>query len=329
MPVILLLWGALFAQPPQSLPVPQIVPRLIMPGEGITPLFWSLAPVVCIATIESAQQVGPDVPVADELSIHLVEVRAQMEVVLRGDVTPGPLRFYHFTNALVPNVGYTTPLSWFQPKHRYALFLRKDHGLLRTMADLAQPVIRIRSGVQDYAGGKHIPTSPAVGAMVAEIALTPSPDREAGFAAGLEDTYGHLLSVASRTEIALILKRLVASHDRQISDFACLVLTVHYEYRDPCSERLLASDNPIIRHQAKTSLPHKDAAEPWLIKALEEEPTSLSATGEVPDLPRDLELFTFDRSASVRQQACKALRRLFPTRTFVNCGSVNGSDSKQ
>ena len=301
--------------------MPQLQPRIILPGEGLTGLFWSLAPNIAIVTITDARRAGPDIEVTPgKFVVHLVQVNAQVENVLKGDLTPGTARFYFFTNSLIANVGYTTPLSWFEPGYRYAVFLRDDGGVFRTMADLTEPNIPIRSG-------RHAAYPSTVadllrrdpGAAIAALALSPSVDHEKGFATGIEDTYARLLLIASSRKLAGLLRQLLTNPDREIREQACLALSLNYSYTDPCFESLLESGDPAIRQRANFWAPRKRATEKSLLVALKEDPTSLSISKNVDDLPGDLELITFDWDPSVRQQACEALHRLFPLRTFQKC----------
>jgi hypothetical protein len=253
-----------------------------------------------------------------------MEVGVDVENVMQGDLMPGPAHFYFFTNTLGTNVGYTTPLSWFQPSYRYAVFLREDAGVLRTMADLTEPNIRIRSG--RHANFIATPEHPArrdPGTAIAALALTPSGDHEKGFATGIEDAYDRLMLIARPWELARFLRRLLTHADLEIRERACLALSIHYSYSDPCFEGLLESSDPEIKQQASIWAPRKRASEQGLPAALKEDPISLSISRRVEDLPGDLELFSFDRDAGVRLQACDALRRLFPARTFPNCPVSN------
>jgi hypothetical protein len=304
---------------------PPLLPRIILPGEGVTELFWLMAPNIGVVTIRSARAAGPDVEVTPGgLVVHLVEVDGEVENVIQGDLVPGPVRFYFFTNTLRPD-SYTTPLSWFLPGHRYAVFLREDGGVLRTMADLTEPNIRVRSG-------HHGPNSAMglisagrdPGAVIAALGLTPSADREGGFAAGIEDTYDRLLGFASSGELARLLRKLLTHPDRAIREWACLVLSKHYYYTDPCFESLLESGDAEIRRQANLWAPEKHASERGLPARLKEDPTSLSISKRVEDLSGDLELFTFDRDADVRRQACDALHRLFPACSYPSCPLSGG-----
>src|SRR5690348_10094021 len=102
---------------------PQLHPRLILPGEGPGPSFWLRAPIIAIVTISDAQWVGPEIDITPprKLVVRRVSVDAQVENVIQGELSTGPLRFYFFTNSLSPNKGYTTLLSWFDPGKRYVV----------------------------------------------------------------------------------------------------------------------------------------------------------------------------------------------------------------
>jgi hypothetical protein len=301
---------------------PHLQPRVILPGEGAGRSFWLLAPDLAIVRIQRAQRQGPDIVITPhhKLTVHLVAVDAEVEDTIQGQLPKGPTRFYFFTNSLLPGYSYTTPLSWFYPGKRYVVFLREDGGVLRTMADLTEPNIQIRSGShQGTAELLDRVSARDPGVVIAWVALTPSSDYEPGFAKGIQDAFDRLLLIASPGKIAPFLRALLTHRDRAVRERACLVLSTSFSYRDPCFEDLARSDDPQIKNQAVTWARGKAAAKPHLLRALREDPLSLSISNRVEDLGDDLGLFTFDLDDEVRQDACGAVRRLFPARDFPNC----------
>lgn len=301
--------------------LPHLQPRVILPGESVAGTFWLTAPDIVVATVISAERAGPDVEITPgKLKVHLVGVKAGIENVIEGNLSRGLVRFYFFTNTLTPNEGYTTPLSWFEPGKRYVLFLRRDGSVLRTMADLTEPNIRIWSGHHDQNMTSFNQSGrPNLGVAIAGLALTPPTDREKGFAVDIDDIFNRLLLIASPSELALFIKKLLSYPDQEIQERACLALSVHFSYTDPCFDTLLESANPVIKQQAAIWAPRKHANRSRLRKALRENPISLSISGKVEDLASDLELFTFDSDVGVRQQACDTVHRLFPSTDFSNC----------
>ena len=202
----------LLVQRPVLVARPHLVPRVVLPGEGVTGLFWRSAPIIGIVTVGNVRRAGPDLEITPgKIYVHLAEAEAAVESVIQGPLAPGPARFYFFTNSLIPDIGYPTPLLWFEPGRRYAVFLRMDGGMLRTMTDLTGPNIRIRSG-RHFGPAKSAgqPFGGDPGATLALLALTPATDHEKGFAVGIEDTYDRLLPIAGPGVLARSLKGLLS-----------------------------------------------------------------------------------------------------------------------
>lgn len=303
--------------------LPHLQPRELLPDESVGRSFWLLSPDIVVAKIEKAEWEGPEIEITppQKMVVRLVSVRAEVENVVQGDVPRGPIQFYFFANTLSRN-GYHTVLEWFEPGGRYIVFLRKDGGVLRAIADVAGLNIQIWSGRHD-----HIPTpqtEPAVhdpGVDIAYLALSPSTDVETGFAATIQRVYDRLLQVAPPSEILLLLRNLLSHEGTELREQACLTLSRSFRYRDPCLAELLRSADEATRIQAGMLLRMQSSAD-WLVKALDEDPLSLSISGEVSELSGDLGLFLFDPDPAVRKQACSTLVRLFPSRQFPNCVSA-------
>jgi len=301
---------------------PRLQPRVILPGEGVGSQFWLLAPDIAIVTVSQAERLGPSIEVtpSQNLSVQMVMIDAEVEIVIQGDLATGPLRFYFFTNTLTPDVGYTTPLSWFDPGKRYVVFLRQDGGVLRTMADLTEPNIRIRSGHRVTLPMPPLrPSRNDPATVIASVALTPAADYEKDFASSIEDTFGRLLIITNPGKIAPFLRELLAHPDPAIRQRACLSLATNFSYRDPCLLKLLDSEYPAVKQQANIWMARKRGSEQRLLRTLQQAPTTLSVSGKIEDLAGDLELFTFDWDSGVRQQACDTLHDLFASRRFPNC----------
>jgi hypothetical protein len=105
-----------------------------------------------------------------------------------------------------------------------------------------------------------------------------------------------------------------------------LSLSINFSYGDPCLPKLLASDDPAVKQQANIWAIRKRLGAQRLVRMLEEDPIALSASGKVDDLASDLEQYTFDSDRVVRQGACNALRRLFPSGEFLNCATAHPND---
>lgn len=308
---------------------PVLRPRVILPGEGVGRAFWLNAPKIAIVTIEKAAWLGPDYPITPgKLVLRLVAVDATVENLIQGELREGPIRFYFFTNSVTAGDAYATVQTWFDAGSRYVVFLREDGGILRTMADLTQPNIKIRSGRHDKLplSLKDAPRGDP-GAVIAAAALTPATDHVNGFAESITDSFGQLVSVAPYGYVGRLLRALLANSDQATRESACLALSFHYSYRDPCFESLSDSKDPEIRQRASVLAPAKRASPQRLVSALSVAPDSITAPEVVEAVADELELYTFDRDVSVSRQACRALSRIFPSRKFPRCiGAVNAPD---
>ena len=307
---------------------PPLRPRVILPGEGVGGPFWLGAPEIAIVTIENASFLASDYPMPPgRLVLRLVAVDARVENSIQGVLRKGPIRFYFFTNSVAPGSIYPILLMWFDPGARYVVFLREDGGILRTMADLHDPHIKIHSGRHD-ALPLSLDDAPRrdPGAVIAAAALTPSADHVEGFAPGIGDTFGRLLSVVPGGYIARLLRALLTSPDEATREWACVTLSFHFSYRDPCFASLLNSKDPDVRQRANVLAPAKRASPQRLLSELSIAPDSIYAPEISGDIADQLELYTFDRDFAVSRQACVALRRIFPSRGFPQCKGLLNAD---
>ena len=305
-----------------SAQVPHLYPRVVLPGDAVGELFWLLAPDIVIAKIHSATWVGPEIEITPpkRIVVRLVEVDAEVENCIRGSLPVGSVRFYFFTNRFSSN-GYHTIFSWPEPGERFAIFLREDGPTLRTMADIEAFNIRIRSGRHDrLPAGKTGPAAAGPGEAIAYAALTPTANYEPGFASSIQRVFGQIGQLAPRGELAALLRGLLSHPDEEIRAQACLTLSREYIYRDPCLPALADSKDGAIRQQAVMWLAKRQTSQNLLAR-LREDPLTLSVSGKTDALPGELEQFTFDTDANVRQQACDTLRRFLPGRLFPTCPS--------
>jgi hypothetical protein len=280
-----------------------------------------------IARIRTVAWAGPEIEITppQKLVVRLVRVEAEAETVLQGDLAKGPVCFYFFANVPSDN-GYNTYLSWLEPNLRYVLFLRKDGGGLRTMADVAGLNIRVRSGHHgEIPLLQGRPATHDPGASIAYVALTPSTDYEDGFAKNIEYALGKVRDFAGRAELFRLLRKLLAQPDLAIQGYACLSLVRNYGYLDPCLPGLVDSQVPEIRQQARLEMRGPASANRAILQTLKDDPLSLCGSGRAEDVAASLEVFTFDSDARVREQACGALHRFFASRQFQNCLSVRGA----
>ncbi len=297
---------------------PRLTPRIVLPEEGPESGFWLAAPYIAVVRVSAAEWIGPEIEITpDILAVQMVCVDADVENVIQGELPKGPVRFYFFTNKLAAN-GYHTLLSWLAPDYRYVVFLRKDGGILRTMADVAGLNIPIRSGrhnqilVAQSVPGEHYP-----GKEIVYLALTPASTYDPGFAAGLMSV-NHLYGFAPQGYVLHLLRDLLVHPDESIREWACRTLSVQYNYLDPCASKLSKSKQLEMRQWANIWTRAGVSGERSVIRVLRDDPFSLS--GRIEDLDGNLEAFTYDSDPAVKQQACTTLHRIFPSHDFRNCG---------
>jgi hypothetical protein len=297
---------------------PRLTPRVVMPGEAVGATFWMFAPDIAVVKVTSAELQGPEVEITPpgKTAVRLVRVDGQVENVIQGELRTGPTRFYFFVNTL--SGGYTTYKYWLTPGGRYVVFLREDGGVLRTMADLAPPQIRVLTGhhghINVLPGG---PTGRGPGLAILEAALNPQPDYEKGFASQIQGAMLTVEQFVRRADLAAALRNLLVHPDPAIQAHACLALAIGYRYRDPCLPGLLNASDIIVKRQAEIWGPRESTRE--LLTALRENPLSLVRSDKIEDLEGELELFTLDSDEGVRGQACETLFRLFPSEVLRNC----------
>jgi len=318
----------LLAQVAQSQP-PTLVPRVLLPGEGVGSSFWLTAPYIGVIAVRSTDWIGDPVEITPpgELVVRLVRVDAEVESVVKGELQKGPLQFYFFVNVPSAN-GYNTYLSWFEPGRRYVAFLRRDGENFRTMTDLVTMNIRIRSGrhSEDLAiQSEPVGTNP--GFEIAYATLTPSADYEPGFAENIDNALEEAQEFSSPGQAFKMMRKLLVHPDDSIREHACMSLMSTYGYLDPCLLKLVDSKDAAIRAQAERNMHYaaNTSIRP-VLAVLKNDPSSLSRSGRVEDLADSLEVFTFDLDSRVRSQACESLRRLFPSRQYANCA---GSGDKK
>lgn len=316
---VLLVSAVMSALAAQGAEPPRLIPRIILPEEPVPSSFWLGAPKIAVVKIRSADWLGSEIEVTppQKLVVRLVRITAEVELVIKGEMGKGAVQFYFFTNTLSEN-GYTTIRYWLDSGYRYVVFLREDGGVLRTMVDVGEMELRVRSG---NPGSIHLPADS--GMAVASVLLTPGRDYEAGFPTNIGHTLAVIEPLAPPAYLVSLLRALLAHPNRGVREQACLALSRTYPYRDACLNELLGSIDEPVRRQAADMVASQRRNEPQLLRALEEDPVSLSVSGNVKDLAGDLGLFSLDHDLEVRTLACRALTRLFPRTSPGNCHAGN------
>jgi hypothetical protein len=297
--------------------VPNLTPRVILPGESPGASFWLRAPEIVVVKVASADLVGPEIEITSpqRLVVRLATIKGTVENVLRGDrPVDRPIIFYFFTNIPSSN-GFTTPKYWLDVDSRYIVFLREDNGVLRTMADVAPPEILILTGRHSQADLTREDPARAI----LQLALSPSSDYEPTFGSNLQHTELSIQEFVKPSDLARYLRMLLSHPDMTVQTEACLVLSRRFRYRDPCLPRLLESTDQRVRAQARMWMREGTGTTNALITALRENPWSLSLSGNVEDLASDLAIFIWDSDRQVRHEACMTIRRLFPASEPTGC----------
>lgn len=289
---------------------PLLYPRIILPGESVGPEFWRDSPNVLIVRIQKTEMIGPKLELSSPRGfvVRLVKATAEVEGTIQGPIASKGLEFYYYTNVLSPD-GPRTAMYELENGNRYVVFLRRDAGIYRTMSDVYELRIRIRSGWKKNSSF----LSNDVGKRIADVLLSPEEGYEKGFSINLNHDYVAARQFAPAAYMAGLLRNLIAKENPLVREQACLALSRHFEYRDPCLPGLRGSMDSNVRRQASSLLESQQKSEVSLFKQLKEQPLKLKNLGRVEDLFDDLLLFTLDRNAEIREMACAALLRLFAT----------------
>jgi hypothetical protein len=305
-----------------SLPgqTPNLIPRVVFPEEAVGAPFWLLAPQIVVVRIVDTKLTERAIQLAPHgIRVRLVAVDAEVENTIQGTLARGPMRFYFFVNEPSPD-GYTTYIYWPAPGGRYVVFLRQDGGIMRTMADVAPPEIRLFSGVHKDLGeflnqsNKRDP-----GKAILHAALVPSEGSEKGFAASIQHTEASIRQFVNPSDLALALRSLLAHPESEVRTQACLTLATEYLYRDPCLLALLDASDAKVKGRVELLMRGRRESTSDLVRQLRDAPLSVSSSARIDDLEGDLELFTFDWAPEVRQQACRTLQQLFVGIVFPSC----------
>lgn len=310
-----------------SAQIPNLQPRVLLPEEAVGSSFWLYAPDIAVVHVSGAELLGREIEVTppQKTVVRLVRIDGEVENVIRGELPKGRVRFYFFVNVPSKN-GYSTPRYWLRTGSRYIVFLREDGGYLRTMADVTAPEIPVLTGPHDQLvapGDGSLPPDPRMEILVAT--LVPTAEYDPAFAATIPRTESVIREFVRPVDTALVLRGLLAHPDPDIQAQACLVLARRFRYRDPCLLKLIESKDERVRGQAGIWMTGRTEGGKELLRALKEDPLSLSISREVEDLPGEIGLLTFDWDPEVRHQACMTLHLLSPADETAWCA---GSSTK-
>lgn len=152
------------------------------PGRGLA--YVLKAPIVVLGVVTGAHAVGRPKPAREDprLLVQLTRITIQTEMVIKGGLKVGSLSFYYYTfsrqNRLDLGIHYYVPTVG----ERRLFFLEQSNDIYRSVGDVTDYTLAVRSGLHDRA----VCASESLGCCVAKLLMTPGQgyDSEA-FALGL------------------------------------------------------------------------------------------------------------------------------------------------
>lgn len=296
---------------------PSIYPRPLYSGERIQRDFWLSAPLIAVVKVHKIEQLQRKITIEPKVyEFRLTRVSAQVENVLAGKFAGDAVVFYFFANELTEG-GYHTVRYWLQPGERWIVFLREEGGVLRTMSDLEELRMPVNGGIHTQL---EIPHSDSVAERIAYILLTPGRGYNTRFFnAALPGNLKRMLGIGGLKYTVMVLRDLLSHPDKNIRVSACLTLAEALPGQDRCLGELSDDSEDTIRTRASELL-RKHAAEAHAIAdELKNHPLMGRFSGQIDDLPDEMELYTTHRNKEVRELACKILTNCFPTHHSSNC----------
>lgn len=176
--------------------------------------------LVVIGTIEAEKPIR-DVEHEGAVVMKLMEVRARLEGVLKGNYQDRILTFYYF--AYAARAGGTGPAPNFVATgDRRIIFLRAERGVLRATND-------VYSSMTSFETGKHTLQSQSdnmsVRRSVARLLLLPGREVDIPeYLASLSVSRAAVVSLVGQEETRTMLSSLLQSPDPRIRREACLLL---------------------------------------------------------------------------------------------------------
>jgi len=331
--IILLL--ALAAQSARAGDPARLTPRVLYPGEDLTARTWIWAPHTAAVRIVDVQLLGPEVEAVAPRAVvlRLARVTAKVENVISGAPLPENICFYVFTNVTTIGNGAYRYILHLGANSGQIVFLREEAGLLRTVADVNEPVLEYHTGRHLQARLPVSPPSPQTsgkwveyptGDAVAYILLTPGEGCDnAVFARTMPLTVSSLFHFARTGYVVELLRRLQQNPDAGIRRAACDELVSQYRMCDACIERLERSPDQASRDLGAALAKRAKADEGAVIQGLENHPFEFADEySDFGDFKGALSRFATDRRPKVRQRACQVLRVAYQMDQFPDCPAV-------
>ncbi len=206
------------------------------------------APLILAGRVMANRSVGPIKPSRrfPTVPVALREVDLEVEIVLRSHLTHKPVpsrtNIYYYSQEVAPGMEgnpFHKLLYEAVPGRRYVFFLLCERGLLRSIGDVGQYSIEIRSGRHSAEEiNRHCGGSPSLSCQLPWLLLTPGEDMDARhFAAGLSQARVFADMVGSRKRTLGLLEKLPGS-DLHVDAESCHELVRMYYGKWRCLERL-------------------------------------------------------------------------------------------
>jgi hypothetical protein len=228
--VVLVVSATVFATSCQ--PIPELKVRATaLPNREL----GDRAPIVVVGKVRETKVVGPEVRTTDEHSypLRLRQVTVEAENVIKGQVSAGEVVFYRYDWS--PDHAMVGPWGILGPGTRYVLFLDREDGELRSMADLYPSHIEVRSGRH---AGHERREEKSVEESIAELLLTPGADvQPETFSQGLDSASFYSIDLIGDAGTLRLMKRLLASDDPLVRRRACDVISGRFPGQVQCSSK--------------------------------------------------------------------------------------------
>ena len=286
---------------------PRLQPRAFLQGDDIGDNLYLNAPHILVVKITAADITDEEqhVFLDYELKLRLVEYSAEVENVLKGEEVGANIRFFFYANT-----GQNPSRPLFEG--RFVVFLRKERGVYRTMTDHWERWLQVYSGRHDQ---DDLPRAREVRDLIAYILLHPGSDFDAiTFRQGLPVSLGRL-TFASRSYVASLMSELQTQPDDELRRDACIEMAMRLGIRPACLSTSL--EGAKISELERESLMNVD--DTGTIAMLQASPFPFMSPAEERRIAEDIQVYLFDARPSVRNAACKQLKRLWPETDFPSC----------
>ena len=175
------------------------------------------APVVLVGRVTKVGYIGPPRPSPGDVRMNtqLTRITIDVETVIKGSVPTNLVTFYYFIFAKENATDLGRPRYIPEGGQRRIFFLKPENGLLRSVGDVTDYTLGLRSGrhARDYCQGEN------AGGCIGMMLLTPgeSDFENDAFARDLYQSAYVTGVLCSRTAARTLLERLMQSRDSKIA----------------------------------------------------------------------------------------------------------------